>query len=212
METLKKHLWNVGHASALLFGAFWLVATSAPERCGTFSAPVAFQVEGDCGPGGVIVVEADSFQGNLTITNPGALGLPPLSNYTGSSTSVYGRYYGTSCPYTFANGEWFVVIGGCAAGADGGPPDAARPPDAADAGDAGDAAGPEDAGRPDTDAAAATDGAAADAGGVSTGGSTCAASPLVCRAALESGVLWYTCGQGGDGGAPLCRSRLTVLQ
>jgi hypothetical protein len=85
---------------------------------------VVFQVHGDCGPDGLIVVQANESEGTLSIGNPGVLGLPPLN----AGEGAYGSYVGTSCPYTLAQGEWQVTVGGCVA------PEAGASADAGDAG------------------------------------------------------------------------------
>jgi hypothetical protein len=108
---------TVARAGALLITAYFLIATSPPDRCGKWSAPVAFRVEGDCGPPGVVVVEADPYAGWLTIGNPQALGLPQLNaNSGGSSTRASGRYDGLACPYTLEEGEWSVEVPVCGGG------------------------------------------------------------------------------------------------
>jgi hypothetical protein len=107
---------TAGGALALVTGSLALMATSEPSKCGEYSAPVVFQADGNCGPGGVVVVEADGQTGSLAISNPGALGLPPLGQYIQSLGSVpNGRYNGDACPYTLASGEWHVIVGSCPA-------------------------------------------------------------------------------------------------
>ena len=63
---------------------------------------MVFNVEGDCGTGGLIVVEADWFYGRLTITNQAALLAPPATG----QLSVDEQYNGNACPYTLDRGEW----------------------------------------------------------------------------------------------------------
>ena len=103
---------TVTGALALITGAMALVATSPAARCDHWSPPVVFQVEAGCGPGGLIVVEADEFDGWLTISNGMALGLPdPIA--TDSRTNVQGRFNGTTCPYQLEDGDWTVTVGTC---------------------------------------------------------------------------------------------------
>jgi hypothetical protein len=166
-------------ALALAGGAVALAASGPPEKCGHYTAPVVFQVHGDCGPDGLIVVQANQSEGTLRIANPGALGLPPLD----SGQNAAGSYLGTSCPYTLAQGEWQVTVGGCVT------PTASASADAGDA-DAGDA-----------------DAGGTDAGGIDAG---CVPQYRTCQAALVSGVLQFTC-DDPDGGAPLCSAQLTVV-
>jgi hypothetical protein len=99
-------------ALALVTGAMALVATSPAVRCGHWSPPVVFQVEAGCGPGGLIVVEADDFDGRLTISNRPALGLPdPV--VTDSGTNLQGRFNGNTCPYQLEDGDWTITAGAC---------------------------------------------------------------------------------------------------
>ncbi len=215
---------SVAGALALITGSLALVATSAPVQCTDWSAPMVFSVDGDCGAGGLVVVEADPSAGQLTITNAPAL-LTPLPAGSGNdATRLSQRYTGTSCPYTLDRGEWFVNIGTCSNFA---PPPPPLPVDAGDGGDANaidgasDAAGLADAGDDANDDGAA--GTAGDAGPVVDAGTpfvadagTAAGRPLFCtpgyrscHAALEGDALWFTC-VGADPAVPLCRSRLTV--
>lgn len=168
-------------ACALVAGSLALMATSEPVQCSDWSAPMAFNVEGDCGAGGVIVVEADSISGRLTITNAGALlSLLPIGNSTYNEL----RYTGSSCPYAFDRGDWVVNLGLCGVAPPPPPVDAGQP------GDGGDASAPGgDAGAPLRQ---------------------CPPSYRACHAALEGDVLWFTC-NAGDPNVTICRSRLTVL-
>jgi hypothetical protein len=101
---------RVRGAVALATGSLALMATSAPERCGKWAGPTVFMVEGDCGSGGTIVVEASAYSGQLTITNQPALltALPGDNNLT---RQVF--YDGSNCPYTLDQGEWSITIGNC---------------------------------------------------------------------------------------------------
>ncbi len=79
------------------------------DRCDEWSAPVAFRVEAGCGPGGIVVVEADAHRGAVQIGNSAALGL--------SDPLLCGRSYGCafydsqSCPYRLDLGDWSVSSG-----------------------------------------------------------------------------------------------------
>ena len=108
-------------ATALSCGVLALVATSPLPNCDRWSAPVVFQVDAGCGPGGIIVVEADEYRGTISIANPAALGLPPRFPSTGSEPTQ-GQYRGASCPYLLAEEEWDVTVGSCTVSstADGG--------------------------------------------------------------------------------------------
>jgi hypothetical protein len=179
---------RLGGALALATGSLALMATSAPERCDKWTPPMVFNVEGDCGTGGLIVVEANSFSGSLTITNQAALLAPPASGQLG----VNEQYNGNACPYTLDRGEWTITYGYCSM------------PAYADPLPIGDGGGGADA---DTDAATTADaGAARDAGLPPSSG--CPSGYRQCRAALESDGLWFTC--QSDAATVLCRSKLTV--
>jgi hypothetical protein len=212
-------------AVALIGGALALMATSAPGKCGKYSMPVVFQVDGDCGSNGIVVVDGNTYSGSLSISNGPALGLPDLPG----SGVAYGSYDGTSCPFTLDQGEWEVTVNSCgssgsggASGSDGSTSDAADASPATDASadartvDGGDAGGL-------SDASAVSDGGpggGAGSGGAGSGGATgsggvvgsaaCTTPPRKCQAAVQDGALWFTCTLG-DAGAPLCRSRLTVM-
>jgi hypothetical protein len=167
-------------ALALVTGSLALMATSAPERCGQWTPPMVFNVEGDCGTGGLIVVEADSYSGRLTVTNEAALLAPPTSG----QLSVNQQYNGNACPYTLDQGNWEISYGYCST------PAFADPLPLADGGgDAGDAGTTFDAG---------------------TTSSSCPNGYRQCRATLESDGLWFTCRSGPAPAAALCRSKLTV--
>ena len=124
---------SVAGALALITGSLALVATSAPYQCADWSAPVVFSVDGDCGAGGLVVVEADRYGGQLTITNAPALLTPLPAGSSNDATRLNQRFTGASCPYTLDRGEWFVSIGTCSNFA---PP---PPPLSVDAGVAADA-------------------------------------------------------------------------
>jgi hypothetical protein len=79
------------------------------DRCDEWSAPVAFRVEAGCGPGGIVVVEADAHWGGVQIGNPAALGLPdPLKCGNRSLCAYYGS---PACPYRLDLGDWSVSSG-----------------------------------------------------------------------------------------------------
>jgi hypothetical protein len=180
-------------ALALATGSLALMATSAPERCDKWTPPMVFNVEGDCGTGGLIVVEADSWAGALTITNQGAL-LPPPSG----QLSVEKRYNGSVCPYTLDRGDWTITYGYCSTPAYADP---------LPIGDGGGGATPD--AHADADGATTADaGAARDAGPPPSSG--CPSGYRQCRAALESDGLWFTC--QSDPATVLCRSKLTTVQ
>lgn len=101
--------WLKVAAKLLVLGitAGLLLATSPPEReplCAQRAAPVAFQVAGTCGPGGLIVVDADEVTGAISVANGAALGLPPLD----PPLAGRGMYRGRACPFTLAQGEWDI--------------------------------------------------------------------------------------------------------
>jgi hypothetical protein len=170
-------------ALALVTGSLALMATSAPERCDKWTPPTVFNVEGDCGTGGLIVVEADAFAGRLTVTNRAALLAPPAN----SQLSVDERYNGSACPFTLDRGDWTIDYGYCSTAAFAGPPPIGDAGADADGGVASDAGTARDAGPPP---------------------SSCPSGYRQCRAALESDGLWFTC--RSDPGTVLCRSKLTV--
>jgi hypothetical protein len=107
--TIHTRWQRLGGAAALVTGSLALMATSEPERCSKWSPPTAFKVEGDCGSGGVIVIEADSFSGQLTITNQDAL----LASSATGQGGVSERYSGINCPYTLDQGSWGITVGYC---------------------------------------------------------------------------------------------------
>jgi hypothetical protein len=205
---------SVAGALALITGSLALVATSAPYRCADWSAPVVFSVDGDCGAGGLVVIEADRYGGQLTITNAPALLTPLPAGSSNDASRLNQRFTGTSCPYTLDRGEWFVSVGTCSNFA---PP---PPPLLVDADVAGDANALDAAGLADAGGDANDDGAA---GTVGDGGTPfvvdagmpdrpplfCTPGYRSCHAALEGDALWFTC-VGADPTVPLCRSRLTV--
>jgi len=172
---------RVRGALALATGSLALMATTAPEQCGKWSAPTVFQVDGDCGTGGIIVVEADPY-GALAVTNQAALLAPEPD---GANLCREQRYRGTSCPYTLEQGDWDITIGDCS-----------TPVVSPDAG-----AAPIDGGAPDASRLL-------DAGSSNT--SSCQAGYRQCQATVETDGLWFTC-HGADPGVALCRSRLAVL-
>jgi hypothetical protein len=183
---------RLGGALALATGSLALMATSAPERCDKWTPPMVFNVEGDCGTGGLIVVEADSYDGRLTITNQAALLAPPASG----QLSVDEQYNGSACPFTLDRGEWTITYGYCST------PPYADPLPIGDGGSGADAGADTAA-----DAAATADaGAARDAGLPPRSG--CPSGYRQCRAALESDGLWFTC--QSNPATVLCRSKLTV--
>ena len=154
---------------------------------------MVFKVEGDCGTGGLVVLEADSYSGRLTITNQAALLAPP-----DRQLSVSSRYNGTACPYTFDQGDWEIQYGYCSTSAYADPPPIGDTDAGVDASDGGVSDG---GGAPD--AAIARDAGAPPS-------SSCQSGYRLCDATLESDGLWFTCGSGTN--AVLCRSKLTVVQ
>jgi hypothetical protein len=99
-------------AMALSCGVLALLATSPLPLCDRWSAPVIFQVDAGCGPGGIVVVEVDEYSGYLSIANPAALGLTSRFPSDGSEPTR-GQYRGTSCPYLLAEEEWDATVGSC---------------------------------------------------------------------------------------------------
>ncbi len=201
---------RLGGALALITGSLALMATSPAGRCDKWSPPIVFNVEGDCGTGGLIVVQADAFIGRLTITNHAALLAPPASG----QLSVNEEYNGTACPYTLDQGNWAITYGYCSTPAYADP----LPIGGTDAGDDASDGGGIDGGA--SDAGASDAGPPPDGGAVSDAGAThdagappstsCQSGYRQCQATLESDGLWFTC--SSDTTATLCRSRLTVVQ
>ena len=165
------------------------MATTAPERCSKWSPPMVFKVEGDCGTGGLVVLEADSYSGRLTITNQVALlaarrtassasatdttaqPVPTRSiRATGRSPTVTARRPGTPTRHRSATATTVASTV------------------AADGGGAADAGIARDAGAPPS--------------------SPCQSGYRHADATLESDGLWFTCRSEPD--AVLCRSKLTV--
>lgn len=182
---------RLGGALALVSGSLALMATSPAGRCNKWSPPTVFEVEGDCGTGGLVVLEADAYSATLTITNQAAL-LPPPANGLG----VDKRYNGLACPYTLDQGNWKITYGYCST------PAFADPLPLADGG-----GGEASDGGATPDAGATSDaGAARDAGAPSS--SPCPAGFRQCDATLESDGLWFTC--RSDPATVICRSKLTV--
>jgi len=106
----------LGRVLVLGAGTLLLGATSAVHLdCDHYSAPLAFRVEGDCGPPGVIVVDNDGFSHGLTVSNVDPLG-----------GAAMGRYKGTHCPVQLARGDWSLDIRACGARPEGSA-DAGRP-------------------------------------------------------------------------------------
>jgi hypothetical protein len=186
---------RLGGALALITGSLALMATTAPERCSKWSPPMVFKVEGDCGTGGLVVLEADSYSGRVTITNQVALLAPPDRQLSASN-----RYNGTACPYTLDQGDWEIQYGYCSTSA------YADPLPLGDSDDGGIDGG--------TDGGASDGGGAPDAGIARDAGappsSSCQSGYRLCDATLESDGLWFTCRSGSA--AVLCRSKLTVVQ
>jgi hypothetical protein len=212
-------------AAALVAGSLGLAATSAPATCDHYTAPVVFQADPGCGPGGLVVVDSDQWDGVMALANSAAVGL--TSNPADSSAqAVPGKYDGFACPFTLDKGEWEVSLGTCSGGvvpafdagatsdAGGGAGDASAGVDAGAAADAGalrDASASHDT-TVLRDASAEIDAGHA-VGGGGGGGSTgsCAASYRTCKAALDAaGVLFLSCTRGNEL-TPYCSSRLTVM-
>jgi hypothetical protein len=109
-------------ALVLATGSLALMATSMSVMpCNKWSAPVVFQADAGCGPGGLIVVTPDgthasgtpTYYNNLRISNAAALGLD----------AYQAGYVGFACPLTLDQGGWGVSVMGCPSvdgGADGG--------------------------------------------------------------------------------------------
>jgi len=191
-----------GVAAAAL-GSLALMADEPGPRCDQWTPPVVLQAEPGCGKGGLVVIEAGRWSGDLTFYNAAALGLPPVAAYKA------GTYHGAACPFLLEEGDWDVTLGTCSTSTNVGP----SPLDA-------DVLGVEDAGLdaamdPGADAASA---ASVDGGGspdtsAPDGGTaivTCTADARVCTAAREGTELWFTC-RARPTSAVLCRSRLTVI-
>jgi hypothetical protein len=188
-------------AAALVAGSLGLVATSAPVRCDHYTAPVIFQADPGCGPGGLIVVDSEPYRGGLALANPAAVGLTP----DGTAQSVQGQYDDYACPFTLDKGGWEVSVGSCSASTvttqdAGSAPDAAGSDGAAtrDASDGGVAAAPDAAAV--GDASGARD-ASADAGTSVVRDASAAGDTTVLRdggAGVDAGG---TTGSGGGGGS-----------
>jgi hypothetical protein len=106
-------------ALVLVTGSLALMATSAPAGQAILcaddkgSVPAVFFAEAGCGPGGLIVVDADD-TGRLAISNAAALGLPLFTGVSSHDGST-GSYGGGACPFTLDQGEWDVTVEGCPA-------------------------------------------------------------------------------------------------
>lgn len=162
LRPLHPRLASAAGAVALVTASLALMATSPPPECDQRSAPVALRAEPGCGPGGVFVVEADEWRANLSITNPQALGLPPLAPGGDPVSHAEGRYRGAACPFTLEKGEWEITVGFCGAGS-----------------------------------------------GATDAGESCSPGFRRCSAFVEGGGLFFGCQDAA--GAPICRSRLTVV-
>jgi hypothetical protein len=88
-----------GRLAVLLGATYLLLATSAPPVCDETSPSLPFAVGPGCGPAGVVIVEADSDEGEVTLLNAGLLG------YAGRAR---GSYTGKACPFDLGSGEWYV--------------------------------------------------------------------------------------------------------
>jgi hypothetical protein len=189
---------RAGASLALLAGTVLLTATTAPDLCDAYTAPLAFHVEGDCGPPGIIVVEADRDRGQLHVSGDRSIG------------GCEGNYFGGACPYQLSKGGWYVDAPFDTGGG------AALPLPPRDAG-ADLATSPLEP-VPGADAGGA--GTGSDAGSAPGAGTLCAEvaprpgySTVMrrCTAALEGEELWVTC-RRTDTNAALCRAKLTVVE
>ncbi|HXU06759.1 MAG TPA: hypothetical protein VN903_37650 [Polyangia bacterium] len=102
-------------ALVMVTGSLALMATSmsGPVKVCERPAPVMFQAEAGCGPGGLIVVDTDtSF---INISNAAALGLPPFSldMCTWSQGGYRGQEYevdGGGCTIRLDQSSWEIFV------------------------------------------------------------------------------------------------------
>ena len=189
----------------------------------------AFTVEGDCGERGIVVIDFPRYGGRVMAYNGervfGASQGPTLyygcnfdpalggwsleastcTPVTGLAADVEATGEDGGATDAGAAREDGGATDAVAAGEDGGATDAgaARDGSATDSGAAGDGVDAADAGR------AVRDGGVGDRAIAADAAPLCATGSRVCRAAIESGVLWVTC-EGPARGAT-CRSRLTPM-
>ena len=105
-------------ALVMVTGSLALMATSRsnPPKVCERPAPVMFQAEAGCGPGGLIVVDSDtSF---INISNAAALGLPPFSldmctwsqgGYRGQESEIDGG----GCTIRLDQASWEISVRAC---------------------------------------------------------------------------------------------------
>lgn len=102
-------------ALVVLAATAWLLGATSDGRRkpACWVAPKTYRVEGDCGPGGIVVFEINrdyptySYQ-PISIWNPAALGFPVTS-----MTSAGGRAVATARTYSCAVDTWDLQFGSC---------------------------------------------------------------------------------------------------
>jgi hypothetical protein len=111
-------------ALVMVTGSLALMATSMSVKpCPQQAAPVMFQAEAGCGPGGLIVVEScvdnSTCSSPIQISNAGALGLPSFTSSDGTwswghwTGPPYDRGGGVCLPIRFDEGSLEVIVRGC---------------------------------------------------------------------------------------------------
>ena len=109
------NLWrSATGALVMVTGSLALMATSMSGPCSQQAAPVMFQAEAGCGPGGLIVVRSSMDYPPIQISNAAALGLPSFTYSPSDTTWSDGHWTGDMClPNRFDQGRWEVIVRGC---------------------------------------------------------------------------------------------------
>ena len=101
-------------ALVMVTGSLALMATSSSGPCSQQGAPVMFQAEAGCGPGGLIVVRSSMDYPPIQISNAAALGLPTFTYSPSDAAWSDGHWTGDMClPNRFDQGRWEVIVRGC---------------------------------------------------------------------------------------------------
>ena len=108
-------------ALVMVTGSLALMATSMSVKpCPQPAAPVMFQAEAGCGPGGLIVVRSSMDYPPIQISNAAALGLPSFTYSPSDATWSDGHWTGSlegdggvCLPIRFDQGRWEVIVRGC---------------------------------------------------------------------------------------------------
>lgn len=100
-------------ALVMVTGSLALMATSMsvkPEVCDKRPAPVIFQAEAGCGPGGLIIIQSSSQYPGFSISGAAAIGVPPSS--ADACVWIDGPHVptlngdGGVCPIRWDDGTW----------------------------------------------------------------------------------------------------------